>query len=78
LELYVFLTVLLLVLDLLMLDLLMLVLVLMLLWLPVASLLVDVDFFTVLRTTQMLFFVDANLLLDVGVAVVGFGSVDGG
>jgi hypothetical protein len=50
------------------------------LWLSVASLLVDMDLFTVLRrllgTAETLFFVDADFLLDVGVAVVG--SVDGG
>lgn len=49
-----------------------------LLGLPVAGLLVDVDFLAVLGlgTAEMLFLGDADLLLDVGVAVVG--SVDGG
>jgi hypothetical protein len=44
--------------------------------LPVAGLLGDVDILTVLGTTQALLFGDADLFLDVGVAVVG--SVDGG
>jgi len=47
-----------------------------LLWLSVAGLLVDMDFFTVLGTTEALFFVDAYLFFDVRVAVAG--SVDGG
>jgi hypothetical protein len=51
-----------------------------LLRLSVAGLLVDVDFLAVLRrllgTAKTLFLVDADLLLDVGVAVGG--SVDGG
>jgi hypothetical protein len=41
----------------------------------VAGLLVDADFLAMLGTTEALFFGDADLLLDVGVAVVG--SVDG-
>lgn len=52
----------------------------MLLGLPVARLLVDVDFLAVLLgllgTAETLFLVDTDLLLDVSVAVVG--SVDGG
>jgi hypothetical protein len=46
--------------------------------LPVAGLLGDVDILAVLGTTQALFFGDADLFLDVGVAAVGRGSVDGG
>jgi hypothetical protein len=43
----------------------------------VASLLVDADFLAMLGTTEvLLFFGDADLLLDVSVAVVG--SVDSG
>ena len=48
----------------------------LLLWLSVAGLLVDVDFLAVLGTAEALFFVDADLFLDVSVAAVG--SVDGG
>ena len=47
-----------------------------LLRLPVAGLLVDVDFLAVLGTTGVLLLVDVDLLLDVSVAVVGL--VDGG
>jgi hypothetical protein len=51
---------------------LLLVLLLRLSWLPVASLLVDVDFFTVLLgTTEGLLLVDVDLLLDVSVEVDG-------
>jgi hypothetical protein len=51
---------------------LLLVLLLRLSWLPVASLLVDVDFFTVLLgTTDGLLLVDVDLLLDVSVEVGG-------
>jgi hypothetical protein len=51
---------------------LLLVLLLRLSWLPVASLLVDVDFFTVLLgTTDGLLLVDVDLLLDVSVEVDG-------
>ena len=55
-------------------------LLVLLLGLLVASLLVDVNFLAVLGTTETFFLVDADLLLDVGVAVVGSGSVsvDGG
>jgi len=44
-----------------------------LLRLPVAGLLADVNFFAVLGTAEALLFSDADLLLDVGVAVLGRG-----
>jgi hypothetical protein len=57
-----------------------LMLLLRLLGLSVAGLFVDMNFLAMLLgllgTTETLFFVDADLLLDVSVAVVG--SVDGG
>jgi hypothetical protein len=54
-----------------------LLMLLLLLGLLVASLLVDMNFFAVLLgTTEALFLMDADLFLDVGVAVVG--RVNGG